>query len=158
MRYAVSENRATRQGRKIGLRVVVLPALGPGQAAGAIFELRAGRGRGDGGGGGVGAGGDAAGAARYRVGSHRLDCRALRDEHDVQGIRADVAGGERAAVSRGAERDADLTQYTTSIAADDVDEVRAWLGYDQINLSGRSYRDAGRRRCICGGTGRTCGR
>jgi pimeloyl-ACP methyl ester carboxylesterase len=34
---------------------------------------------------------------------------------------------------------ADLTQYTTSIAADDLDEVRAWLGYDKINLEGGSY-------------------
>ena len=37
------------------------------------------------------------------------------------------------------EQRADLTRYTTSIAMDDLDDVRAWLGYDQINLFGLSY-------------------
>ena len=37
------------------------------------------------------------------------------------------------------EQRADLTQYTTSIAMDDLDDVRAWLGYDRINLLGLSY-------------------
>ena len=34
---------------------------------------------------------------------------------------------------------ADLTQYATSIAMDDLDDVRAWLGYNRINLLGLSY-------------------
>ena len=34
---------------------------------------------------------------------------------------------------------ADLTLYTTNIAMDDLDDVRAALGYDQINLLGGSY-------------------
>nr|HRC87677.1 alpha/beta hydrolase [Thermoanaerobaculia bacterium] len=37
------------------------------------------------------------------------------------------------------EKKADLKLYTTSIAMDDIDEVRAWLGYDKINLEGGSY-------------------
>src|SRR5205085_11732471 len=37
------------------------------------------------------------------------------------------------------EKRADLTQYTTSIAMDDLDDVRSWLGYERINLSGLSY-------------------
>ena len=37
------------------------------------------------------------------------------------------------------EQRADLTKYTTSIAMDDLDDVRAWLGYDKINLFGGSY-------------------
>jgi len=37
------------------------------------------------------------------------------------------------------EQRADLTKYTTSIAMDDLDDVRAWLGYDRINLVGLSY-------------------
>jgi pimeloyl-ACP methyl ester carboxylesterase len=37
------------------------------------------------------------------------------------------------------EQHADLTQYTTSIAMDDLDDVRAWLGYERINLFGLSY-------------------
>jgi pimeloyl-ACP methyl ester carboxylesterase len=34
---------------------------------------------------------------------------------------------------------ADLTQYTTPIAMDDLDDVRAWLRYERINLVGLSY-------------------
>src|SRR2546430_12580774 len=37
------------------------------------------------------------------------------------------------------EKRADLTKYTTSIAMDDLDDVRTWLGYDRINLFGGSY-------------------
>jgi pimeloyl-ACP methyl ester carboxylesterase len=35
--------------------------------------------------------------------------------------------------------EADLTQYITDIAMQDLDDVRAALGYDQINLIGASY-------------------
>ena len=34
---------------------------------------------------------------------------------------------------------ADLTKYTTSIATDDIDDVRVALGYEQVNLAGASY-------------------
>jgi pimeloyl-ACP methyl ester carboxylesterase len=34
---------------------------------------------------------------------------------------------------------ADLTQYTTSILADDLDDVRAALGYEKIDVFGTSY-------------------
>src|SRR5204863_7656899 len=37
------------------------------------------------------------------------------------------------------EQRADLRQYTTSIAMDDLDDVRAWLGYERIHLLGTSY-------------------
>jgi len=36
-------------------------------------------------------------------------------------------------------KNADLSQYTTDIAADDLDDVRAALGYSKIALSGASY-------------------
>ena len=35
--------------------------------------------------------------------------------------------------------EADLREYTTDIAADDIDEVLSWLGYDDVNLFGASY-------------------
>ena len=35
--------------------------------------------------------------------------------------------------------DADLRLYTTTIAMDDLDDVRAYLGYDTINVYGGSY-------------------
>jgi pimeloyl-ACP methyl ester carboxylesterase len=37
------------------------------------------------------------------------------------------------------ERRADLTKYLTSIAVDDLEEVRRWLGYGELNLMGGSY-------------------
>ena len=37
------------------------------------------------------------------------------------------------------EQKADLTLYTTPIAMDDLDEVRAALGYERLNLFGGSY-------------------
>jgi pimeloyl-ACP methyl ester carboxylesterase len=37
------------------------------------------------------------------------------------------------------EPKADLTLYTTPIAMDDLDEVRAALGYEQVNIFGASY-------------------
>lgn len=36
-------------------------------------------------------------------------------------------------------KDSDLTQYTTTVAMQDLDAVRAALGYEQINLYGVSY-------------------
>ena len=47
-----------------------------------------------------------------------------------------------AAVSRcraALERDADLTRYTTDIAIEDVDDIRARLGTDQVSLYGAWY-------------------
>jgi pimeloyl-ACP methyl ester carboxylesterase len=37
------------------------------------------------------------------------------------------------------EQRADLTKYLTSIAVDDLEEVRRWLGYGKLNLMGGSY-------------------
>ena len=37
------------------------------------------------------------------------------------------------------EKSYDLALYTTDASMDDLDEVRAWLGYDRINLVGGSY-------------------
>jgi pimeloyl-ACP methyl ester carboxylesterase len=63
-----------------------------------------------------------------------------RDPADVQGFFEPVLPPADVHRCRGElEQNADLAQYTTSIAADDLDEVRAWLGYDQIDLHGASY-------------------
>ncbi|HEX8112681.1 MAG TPA: alpha/beta hydrolase [Kofleriaceae bacterium] len=146
--HAVWENRATRQGRKIELRVVVLPALGPDAAPDPVFEF-------------AGGPGDAAGNAvrgwaqdretrahrdivlvdqRGTGGSHRLDCKIPRDPADVQAYFEPSLPPAEVHRCRGElEQVADLAQYTTSIAADDLDEIRGWLGYDKINLHGGSY-------------------
>lgn len=146
--YAVWENRTTRQGRKIDLRIVVLPALGPDVAPDPVFEF-------------AGGPGDAAGNAvrgwaqqrevrahrdvvlvdqRGTGASHRLDCKIPRDPADVQAYFEPSLPPAEVHRCRGElEQIADLAQYTTSIAADDLDEVRAWLGYEKINLHGGSY-------------------
>ncbi|HEX3766015.1 MAG TPA: alpha/beta fold hydrolase [Kofleriaceae bacterium] len=146
--YAVWENRATRQGRKIDLRVIVLPALGADVAPDPLVDFA--------GGPGASATDAVRGWAQRREirahrdillvdqrgtgGSHRLDCKVPRDPADVQGFFEPVLPPADVHRCRGElEQNADLAQYTTSIAADDLDEVRAWLGYDQLDLHGGSY-------------------
>lgn len=60
---------------------------------------------------------------------------------DTAGLSADAADAALAAwASDGlASLDADPRFYTSSIAADDLDAVRAALGYDQVDLYGTSY-------------------
>ncbi|HEY6930908.1 MAG TPA: alpha/beta fold hydrolase, partial [Thermoanaerobaculia bacterium] len=73
-------------------------------------------------------------------GSHPLHCTLFRPPEDPQSFLEDFF--PEAAVRdcrRELERDADLTQYTTPIAMDDIDEVRAALGYPRVNLLGGSY-------------------
>ncbi len=142
----VFENREARQGRTIDLKIVVLPGLGSDASTDPLFFL---------------AGGPGQGAAKMakEVGelfrriqttrdivlvdqrgtgdSNPLECRSdqdsLRplDESDEEGLarlRKCLAGF-----------DADPRLYTTSIAMDDLDDVRAHLGYGSINLYGGSY-------------------
>jgi pimeloyl-ACP methyl ester carboxylesterase len=71
--------------------------------------------------------------------SHPLDCKFFNPAdpqsylgyffplEDVRKCRAEL------------EPKADLKLYTTTIAMDDIDEVRAALGYERINLFGASY-------------------
>ena len=144
--YEVYEDRQTRRGRKIPLNVVVLPALNPAPAADPLFPL-------------TGGPGQAATAVfsgwfadircerdvvlvdqRGTGGSNRLNCE-FPDTGEI--IHAFIAGNfpiERVKQCRAElEKKADLRFYTTPIAMDDLDEVRAWLGYQRINLYGGSY-------------------
>jgi len=141
----VFENRAARSGRQITLWIVVLPAVRP-VSRDPLFFLAGGPGQG------------AAQLARQIRAAFRtvqrtrdivlvdqrgtgksnpLDCRSdassLREltepsESSLDRLRRCLAG-----------YDADVRQYTTSVAMDDLDEVRAYLGYDRINLYGGSY-------------------
>jgi pimeloyl-ACP methyl ester carboxylesterase len=146
--YEVFENRAAKRGRRIALKVVVFPATGQDRAADPLFYIP--------GGPGSSATEDAPyiaqGYAKIRErrdlvfvdqrgtgGSNPLNCD-LFDPSDVQSFLgfffplADV----RKCRER-LEPKADLRLYTTDIAMDDLDEVRAALGYGRINLSGGSY-------------------
>ena len=144
----VFENRATKKGRKISLNIVVYPATGDKREPDPLFYFA--------GGPGSAATEDALGMAqelakirehrdlvfvdqRGTGGSHPLNCDFYNPAEmqsylgyffpleDVRRCRAEL------------EPKADLKLYTTTIAMDDIDDVRAALGYEKINLFGGSY-------------------
>lgn len=145
--YPVWENRETRQGRRIGLNIVILPALGPNKQPDPLFLFAGGPGEAA----TEGAGGlarsdlrqkrdlvliDQRGAGR----SNPLHCSFYGKPVDLRRAAGDLFPVEGARRCRDElEKRADLTQYTTAIFADDVDEVRRWLGYGKVNLHGGSY-------------------
>lgn len=142
----VFENRETGQGRTIDLQIVVLPALGSDAHPDPLFFL---------------AGGPGQGAAqmarplrdifrrlqaardivfvdqRGTGKSNPLNCApasdSLRDLNE-----ADEASFARLRACL-QTYNADPRLYTTPIAMDDLDQVRAHLGYDRINIYGGSY-------------------
>jgi pimeloyl-ACP methyl ester carboxylesterase len=142
--FEVWENRATRSGRKLHLKVVVLPALGPERKPDPIVYLAGGPGE------GVTAG---AGFSDSDLRRERdlvfvdqrgtgmpdlLDCDLGRPgdlQSHLEQFPLDAVRRCRAEL----ETKADLTLYSTAWGADDLDDARAWLGYDKINLSGGSY-------------------
>lgn len=148
--YEVYENRATRVGRKIPLNIVVIPARSA-MASEPIFWLEGGP-------------GGAATRAAGPVSNNYL--RGLGDKHDLVFVDQRGTGGSNPlkcddigetpanidryfgplfppdlirACRRKLEGFADLSLYTTSITVADLDEVRAALGYQRINLAGASY-------------------
>ena len=147
--YEVYENRETMTGRKIKLNMVIAPALGANPQPDPIFLFT--------GGPGVGAAADARWAIEslkaYRQNrdlvfidqrgtgkSNGLWCRLLGPENSVQTYLGDMF--EPAYVKNclaELEKNADLRMYATTIAMADIDEARAALGYDKINISGGSY-------------------
>ena len=145
--YPVWENRETRQGRKIGLNIVILPALGPDKQPDPIFEF----------GGGPGqaivenADGYAESPLRQKRDIVLIDQRGtgrsnpLRCSFHGEPVDFRLATGDLFPIDavkkcrEKLEKVADLRQYTTAAFADDLNEVRQWLGYSKINLSGGSY-------------------
>ena len=145
-KLTVFENRETRTGRTIDLNVVVLPALDQKNKAEPLFDLA----------GGPGA------SSVDAAGFYAREGKEYRRRHDVVCVDQRGTGqSNRLAIPQEKtaqhylremypvdyvqkmrhelEKRADLTKYTTSIAMDDLDDVRAWLGYDRINLIGGSY-------------------
>jgi pimeloyl-ACP methyl ester carboxylesterase len=145
--YEVWEDREAKAGRRIGLRVVVLPALSANPLPDPVFYLS----------GGPGAA--ATTVTGYLAGNplrqerdlvfvdqrgtgepDRLVCRLTDRDDDLQSHFGDVYPPD--AVRRCRDelgKKYDLTRYTTTAAVDDFDEVCAWLGYDKVNLVGSSY-------------------
>jgi pimeloyl-ACP methyl ester carboxylesterase len=142
----VFENRRTGNGRQIDLWVVVLPSLASTPGADPLFFLAGGPGQ-----------SAAQLASQVRVmfrrvqrtrdivlvdqrgtgKSNPLNCRS-----SANSLR-ELTEGSDAALARLRRclnaYDADVRLYTTDIAMDDLDDVRAFLGYDRINLYGGSY-------------------
>jgi pimeloyl-ACP methyl ester carboxylesterase len=142
----VFENRLTRAGRTIELNVVVLPAFDQKTKAEPLFDL---------------AGGPGAASTEAAI-FYAGQGREYRRRRDV--VLVDQRGTGKSnplsmprkrtpqdylsemypvdyvkKLRQNLEQRADLTQYTTSVAMDDLDDVRAWLGYDRIHLIGSSY-------------------
>lgn len=143
---SVFENRETKQGRQIALKIVVAPALKRDAAADPLFVLA--------GGPGQPAASMASGLLplfrRFRTdrdivlvdqrgtgASNRLGCDPSPEELDD--VSTDDSRTEVRFRACLAALDADPRYYTTPIAMDDLDDVRAFLGYDQISLWGGSY-------------------
>jgi pimeloyl-ACP methyl ester carboxylesterase len=142
----VFENRATRQGRAIDLAVVVFPARSATPKA-PIFFLSGGPGE------------SATSIAPHVTGSPferfladralvLVDQRGTGRSNQLQcpppatpaGYFGHVLDPGRVSRCRSElEKRADLALYTTSIAVDDLDDVRAWLGYDKVVVWGGSY-------------------
>jgi pimeloyl-ACP methyl ester carboxylesterase len=146
-KYDVYENRKSQTGRKIALNIMVLPAVsekpapdpwiaiagGPGQSsveayppAGYTTRIRQQR--------------DVVLVDQRGTGkSNPLPCE-LRDPKVAQEIIGESMAPEKVRACRAElEKKADLALYTTSIAADDLDEVRQAMGFSQINIFGGSY-------------------
>ncbi len=146
----VPENRATTGGRTVSLRVVILPSRAPaGAPRQALFYL-------------VGGPGLAASMLADLVAATHATTRAthdivLVDQRGTGGsnaLRCNLYGDAgdlgtylghqfpvesvRACAARLA-RVADLTQYTTANAADDLEAVRAWLDIPHIDLDASAY-------------------
>jgi len=146
-KYEVYENRQSQSGRKIALNIMVLPALSEKPASDPFFPLAGGPGQ-----SAVEAYPLTGFTAKIRQqrdvvlvdqrgtgGSNPLPCN-LRDPKDSQAIIGDSVPLDKVRACRSElEKKADLSQYTTSIWADDLDEVRQALGYDKINVFGGSY-------------------
>ena len=73
-------------------------------------------------------------------GAHRLDCAVPGSVDDAQGYLAPMFSADAFRRCRAElEPRADLTRYTTASAVEDLESVRARLGYRTINLLGVSY-------------------
>ena len=145
--YEVWENREARSGRRIGLNVMVIPAPTPTPASDALVWL-------DGGPGGAATNsgpGLAQALADARAerdlllvdqrgtgGSNALDCPAPGPDDPLQAHFGEFLPPDEVRACL-AMQDADVTQYTTPIAMDDLNEVREALGYDRLTLFGGSY-------------------
>jgi len=147
--YQVWENRSTQQGRKLDLSIIVIESLTTPKQADPLFVI-------------AGGPGDAPsfnasffsrafGAIRQTRDlvlvdlrgtgkSNALTCPELNDPDETGYLDENILSLPALKRCRARlEQSADLRQYTTQIAVDDLEDVRRALGYGQINLYGTSY-------------------
>jgi pimeloyl-ACP methyl ester carboxylesterase len=145
--HEVYENRATMRGRKLPLRIIVIPARHPHPEQGPIFFLTGGPGETD-----ADMAPDLARSPEREThdvvlvdergtgDGHRLDCPSPGSDDNLQGYFKgpyDAQALRMCVTELG--RSFDLTQYTTPNYADDLDEVRQAMGYERINLEAGSF-------------------
>lgn len=149
-RYEVFENRASGRGRKIALNLVIVPALAEKPAPDPVFFFAGGPGQSAAALAGFLAGGPMEAVRRERDlvfvdqrgtgASNPLTCNLFAAADDLRAYFEDIFPVEQVRACRERlEKVADLRQYTTSVAVEDLDEVRRALGYEKINLYGGSY-------------------
>lgn len=147
--YWVYEDRAGGSGRKIPLKVIILPARGPTTVLDPMLVVSP---------GGPGTTNSETGVTlawgaawrdhrdvilidlRGTSGPNRLDCRMPGSDDHPEGYLSTLfpPAAIRACRDELSKR-ADLRLYNTMLAVDDVDEVRAALGYEKVNLWGASW-------------------
>ncbi|MGB8129071.1 MAG: alpha/beta hydrolase [Candidatus Angelobacter sp.] len=147
--YEVFEDRAAKSGRIIKLKIVVLKSLGNKPVPDAVFPLH----------GGPGAPATALVELANEIlkpvrqdhdlvfvdqrgtgESNPLTCDIADDAKDLTSFFGDILPPDKVRACREKlQEHADLRLYTTPIAMDDLDEVRAALGYNKIDLVGLSY-------------------
>lgn len=145
--YNVFENRRTRTGRTLPLKIVLIPARHPHSDQAPIFYMAGGPGE---------AATELAGLVigwgdaddhdvvlvdeRGTGDGHRLDCKTPESDNNLEGYLNGPFDPVAARTCRDElSRKHDLSQYTTPNFADDIDEIRAVMGYDKINLNGGSF-------------------
>lgn len=145
--YHVFENRRTRKGRTLPLKIVLIPARHPHPDQDPVFILVGGPGE------------TATELAAYFMEAktaedhdvvlvdergtgegHRLDCRSPGSDDNLEGYLNGPFDPAAARVCRDElQRRFDLSQYSTEAFVEDLDEVRRAMGYDKINLDGGSF-------------------
>jgi pimeloyl-ACP methyl ester carboxylesterase len=134
----VLEDRSAVSGRQIELNIAIIPAVSRSPAPDPLFFL-------------AGGPGEAAtqsyvsiASAFYSILSKRdivlVDQRGTGGSHPLECTNLEESVDENVILSTClTQLDADPRLYTTSIAMQDLDEVRDALGYEKINIYGASY-------------------
>lgn len=147
--YTVFENRKTKQGRKLDLNLIVVPAINSSGAKSPVFYFD--------GGPGIAATKNvdffSAKENPYRQnhdivlvdirgtgGSNPLHCLSLQYKRSLQEHFEEMYPAEAVkSCFDSLSALADLSQYTTTNIVMDIEEVRQWLGYKKIIAFGLSY-------------------